>query len=103
MIVAAAIVVADLDLLGGHVPTTGFSAIHDVLRFRPAHVFLTGFDFFTSGVHNVNERHKPMNPDDPIGHVPDRECQWLAENLARHPIEADALLGRVLATQKAAA
>ena len=67
-------------LLGQHVPTTGFAAILAVLSFQPRSVYLTGFDFFSSGVHNVNERWRPGAADDPIGHVPERERAWLAEN-----------------------
>ncbi len=68
------------DLLGRHVPTTGFSAILAVLSFQPASIYLTGFDFFSSGVHNVNERWRAGASDDPIGHVPDAERAWLAAN-----------------------
>lgn len=76
-------------LLGGHVPTTGFAALLDVLQYNPAHVYLTGFDFFESKLHNVNERWKKANAADPIGHVPDAERQWLADNLQRLPISMD--------------
>lgn len=67
-------------LLGDHVPTTGFAAILAVLSFKPASLYLTGFDFFSSGVHNVNERWRPGAADDPIGHVPERELAWLSEH-----------------------
>lgn len=77
--------------LDHHVPTTGFSAIRTVLDCEPAEVFLTGFDFFTSGIHNVNERWKPGNPSDPIGHRPDMERRWLRERLGSHPISMDRL------------
>lgn len=83
-------------LLGGHVPTTGFAALLDVLSYEPASVYMTGFDFFTSGRHNVNERWKPGRPDDPIGHVPQIEAAWLRWNMHRHPITTDAALSRVL-------
>jgi hypothetical protein len=71
------------DLLGRHQPTTGFAAILDVLECEPASVYLTGFDFFTSGVHNVDERWAARNPDDPIRHRPDLEREWVARNAAR--------------------
>jgi hypothetical protein len=77
-------------LLGGHVPTTGFSAILDVLSYNPAHVYLTGFDFFTTKIHNLNERWRKGNPDDPIGHVPDEERLWLRANMDNLPISMDA-------------
>lgn len=82
-------------LLGGHVPTTGFSAILDIMKFDPARLYLTGFDFFTSKIHNANEKWKPGCPDDPIGHDPVGEASWLAKNMTHYPIECDA---RLLAT-----
>ncbi len=81
--------IAHFEMLGGHVPTTGFAALLDVLRFNPANVYMTGFDFFQSEVHNVNEPWRQMNNTDPIGHVPDVERQWLADNLHRLPIVCD--------------
>lgn len=84
------------DLLGGHVPTTGFAALLDVLSFRPRSVYMTGFDFFQSNIHNVNQRWRRANPDDPIGHVPDAERTWLAENIERLPVTMDAQLERAL-------
>jgi hypothetical protein len=63
--------------LDGHIPTTGFAAIYEVLKHGPHSVYLTGFDFFSSGVHNVDERWKPGNPADPIGHSPELEREWL--------------------------
>lgn len=87
---------AQFDLLGGHVPTTGFSAILDVLSYDPRSVYLTGFDFFASGVHNVNERWRPGDPSDPIRHRPDLELQWLAQNVASHPISVDRRLAALL-------
>lgn len=77
------------NLLRGHVPTTGFSALLTLLSFEPTSIFMTGFDFFSSGLHNVNERWKAGNPSDPIGHVPEGEARWLADNIGRLPITAD--------------
>lgn len=74
---------AGFELLGWHVPTTGFAAILDVLSLAPASVYLTGFDGFTSGVHNVDEKWRPGDPTDPIGHDPARELAWLRANRAR--------------------
>lgn len=82
------------NLLGGHVPTTGFSAILEVLSCGPTQVFLTGFDFFSSGMHNVNERWKKMNPTDPIGHTPTGERQWMCDNINRFPITMDEAMSR---------
>jgi hypothetical protein len=84
------------NLLGGHVPTTGFSAVLDVLSYSPANVYLTGFDFFSSGLHNVNERWTKLNHSDPIGHVPRQERDWLAENFDKYPITMDARLSQTI-------
>ena len=87
---------AHFHLLGGHVPTTGFSALLDVLSFNPMHIFMTGFDFFASRMHNVNERWRKANPGDPIGHVPDVERAWFANHFDRFPITLDARLANVV-------
>lgn len=81
--------IGHFDLLGRHVPTTGFSALLDILSYEPASVFMTGFDFFASGIHNVRERWIPGNPEDPIGHVPKREAAWLKANIDQFPITVD--------------
>lgn len=79
-------------MLGGHVPTTGFSALLDVLSYNPRRVYVTGFDFFTSKVHNVNEPWSRMNKADPIGHVPNGEMEWFAANVNNLPIVMDTTL-----------
>lgn len=88
--------VETFELLGRHVPTTGFAAILDVLRFGPSHAYLTGFDFFASGLHNVDERWRPGDPEDPIGHRPDLELAWLAANAVKHPVEFDRTLAGMI-------
>lgn len=90
------------DLLGGHVPSTGFAAIFKVLSCSPRTIYLTGLDFFASGIHNVDEPHKVKNTDDPIGHVPERERAWLAQNMDRYPITCDAALDDILRVRPAA-
>lgn len=40
------------------VMTTGMSAIVDILRHNPKRVHIAGFDFFTSGLHNISARSK---------------------------------------------
>jgi hypothetical protein len=65
-------------------------------------VFLTGFDFFTSRIHNVNETWRAKNLDDPIRHEPERERVWLADNMHKYPITADAPLARLLQRKAAA-
>ncbi len=84
------------DLLGGHVPTTGFAAVLDILDCDPAHVYLTGFDFFRSGIHNVDERWTFRNADDPIAHDPERELQWLRGQALRLPITFDKRLNWIM-------
>lgn len=91
------------NLLGGHIPSTGFAAILDVLGWNPGSLYLTGFDFFASGIHNVDEPWREKNRDDPIRHVPDRELQWLAENLPHLPVTCDRRLTEELARVKVAA
>lgn len=91
------------NLLGRHVPTTGFAAIFDVLSFAPAEVYLTGFDFFRSRVHNVDEAWRPTNLDDPIKHEPERELQWVANNFKRYNVTMDAMLTQAVRSVKAAA
>ncbi len=65
------------DLLDRHIPTTGFAAILDIFACRPRSITLTGFDFFSSGLHNVNERWQAGDPGDPICHRPDLEAAWI--------------------------
>lgn len=84
------------NVLGKRIPTTGFAAIFDVLSFDPKSLFLTGFDFFTSGIHNVNEPWRRKNADgldpDPFRHAPERERAWLAGFMIGSPIKVDAAL-----------
>lgn len=83
-------------LLGNHIPTTGFSAILDVLSYAPSSVYLTGFDFFRSRIHNINEVWKQKNCDDPIRHVPEREAAWLRARVKSYPITCDETLSKIL-------
>lgn len=83
-------------LLGQHQPTTGFAAILDVLDSDPAELYLTGFDFFTSGIHNVDELWREKNSDDPICHRPDLELKWLAKNINKYPIRLDNKLAELI-------
>lgn len=82
--------------LDQHVSTTGFSAIWDVAHCQPKSLHLTGFDFFESGLHNVDEKWRPGKPDDPIGHRPDLEIALLGELRSKHPITTDKVLGFLL-------
>lgn len=88
------------NLLGRHITTTGFSAVFDILSFNPRSVYVTGFDFFRSGIHNVDERWRKGNPADPICHVPERELCWLIENASQHPMTFDRTLSRIVSEAK---
>ncbi len=85
---------ASFELLGRHIPSTGFSALLLVMGCAPASVYLTGFDFFASRVHNVDEPWRPGNPDDPIGHAPERERAWLRAH--RDRVTCDATLTEIM-------
>jgi hypothetical protein len=86
--------VASFELLQRHIPSTGFSALLLILSLAPKSVYLTGFDFFSSRIHNVNEPWRPGNPDDPIGHAPELERAWLAQNLDR--VTLDSTLTKIM-------
>lgn len=89
-------------LLGERMPTTGFAAILDVLSFDVRSVYLTGFDFFRSGVHNVDKPWRKKNLDDPIRHDPEAELRWLAANAERYPLAFDRTLAGHLGMRSAA-
>lgn len=91
------------NLLDRHIPTTGFSAIWDVLECRPATVSLVGFDLFASGLHNLNEKWRPGDPNDPIGHRPDWEARQIAVLARRHVMVLDPALSRVVSQYAEAA
>lgn len=88
---------ADFDMLAGHIPSTGFSALLEVRRQAPASIYLTGFDFFASRIHNVNEPWRPGNPEDPIGHAPEREREWVAAH--RDGLTFDRRLTEIMESQ----
>lgn len=90
------------DMLGKHVPTTGFAALLAVLTHEPKHVYMTGFDFFSSRIHNVNERWRPCNPEDPIGHVPEVEREWLKRQSPGLPVSFDKRLSGLMLLKAAA-
>jgi hypothetical protein len=68
------------EMLDRHIPSTGFSALLFARQCGAASIYATGFDFFSSFRHNVDEPWRPGNPDDPIGHAPHLERRWLAAN-----------------------
>jgi hypothetical protein len=81
-----------------HIPTTGFYALLDILTYSPKSVYMTGFDFFDSGLHNVNEPWEGLkkNQDDPIRHRPDIEKAWLKANHKTYPISFDRKLRAIM-------
>lgn len=84
------------ELLGRHIPTTGFAAIFDILQCGPKQVYLTGFDFFHSHIHNIDEAWKPGDPNDPIGHRPEFERNWIAHNREIYPFKFDGRMNRMI-------
>lgn len=88
-----------VNALYGHIPSTGLSAIMDVIDCKPASIYVTGFDFFSSGIHNVNELWRPGDPTDPIGHVPELERSWIAREGSG--LELDKHLKRIIADERA--
>lgn len=88
--------------LDRHIPTTGFAAIFEVFRASPKAIYLTGFDGFRSGIHNVDEPWSAKNMDDPFRHEPARELAWVAANLGRHPVTCDHALTAALNLKVAA-
>jgi len=83
------------NLLNQHVPTTGFAAILEIIECEPKELYITGFDFFRSGIHNVNEAWRKKNQDDPVKHVPEKEMEILHSFLKIHPIKVDKRLRRI--------
>jgi hypothetical protein len=81
--------------LENHIATTGFAAIWEIAHLPVKKIYITGFDFFQSGVHNVNERWRPGDSNDPIGHRPDLEKKLLHKLImTRNNIELDKYLLR---------
>lgn len=83
-------------LMGNHVPTTGMNALLDLLTYKPRSIYMTGFDFFESGIHNVNERWRKRNLDDPIGHSLASEKEWLRLNIHIIPVIMDQRLQSII-------
>jgi len=61
------------NLLKKHVPSTGFACIWEMIQCKPKELYITGFDFMKTPVHNVDEPWLKGRADDPIGH------DWNAE------------------------
>jgi hypothetical protein len=88
---------ASFDILGQHIPSTGFSAVLLIRSLEPRSIYMTGFDFFSSKIHNVADPWRPGSPDDPIGHAPERERAWLRAN--QQGITFDRRLAEIMATE----
>lgn len=56
------------NILEKHVPSTGFACIWEIIQCKPKQLYITGFDFMKTPVHNVDEPWLKGNPNDPIGH-----------------------------------
>lgn len=69
--------------LGKHVPTTGFAAFLEIAETECRSLYVTGFDFFSSGRHNVNEPWREKNTDDPVRHLPAEEAKIMREMVAK--------------------
>lgn len=67
------------NILDKHVPTTGFACIWEIAQLEPKYMYITGFDFFSSGKHNTDEIWRPGHQDDPIKHTPDKEAELLKQ------------------------
>lgn len=70
------------ELLGQHMPTTGFQAVLDFDGLRTSELAIFGFDCFSSGLHNGGR--SPWNQggmNHPYGHVPEME-KTILEGLA---------------------
>lgn len=80
------------ETLERHIPSTGAACIMDVLEYGCREIYITGFDFFRSGKHNVDEPWRPGREDDPIGHRPDLELAWLRRVSHAFPLRFDPTL-----------
>jgi hypothetical protein len=65
------------NMLGKHIPTTGFSAICDLKKTSLKELYITGYDFFKSKQHNGHQAWRDKNPDDPFKHMPNVEAQFV--------------------------
>lgn len=77
------ILMEQMERLSGHMPTTGFAAVLTILDFHPKELYVTGFDGFTSKLHNIDQAWRDKsNRIDPVAHDPMREMR-LFKKLAR--------------------
>lgn len=83
----------------GHQPTTGFACLMEIAEANASSVFVTGFDFFRSKIHNLNQPWKAKNPDDPIRHMPELELDYLRDHWPEN-WTCDAALEALLSEKK---
>lgn len=82
-------------LINHHQPTTGFACILDFMSFE-CDIYLTGYDGFKSGIHNINEPWHEKNTTDPFCHAPWLELQYL--KAYQGPIKFDKRLSHIIGT-----
>ena len=83
--------------LGKHVPTTGFACIWELSQCYADELYITGFDFFRSIQHNVDEMWNPGRQDDPIKHMPDAELDMFTKIYQKNGnINPDATIRKLL-------
>jgi len=64
--------------LRGHMPTTGYACILDLVQCEPKELYITGFDGFKCGKHNVDEGWRDKRGrEDPICHMPEAEIHYI--------------------------
>jgi hypothetical protein len=78
-------------LMNNHMPTTGFSCILTIMGLNPKEIYITGFDGFKSGIHNVDEKWNDKSGRvDPICHLPGVEIKMIksfTENFTHIKVE----------------
>jgi len=81
-------------LMDRRIPTTGFQCILEILDTPAKSIYLTGFDFFDSKLHNVNEPWSKGRQDDPIRHDHEAEKKYIM-NLVNSRIKFDSHLNKM--------
>jgi len=76
----------------GRIPSTGLSCILDILRFKPKKIYITGFDFFSTMMHNVNE---PITQKELSRHDFEREKEFFEKIVRYEPVELDKHLKKI--------
>jgi hypothetical protein len=66
-------------LLHYHVPTTGFACLWEMFQLPIKQMYITGFDFMTSNIHNMDEKWNPGRQDDPVRHMHSVEADIVKE------------------------